>query len=407
MIFDYFRIALSNLTRRKLRSWLTVIGIFIGIMAVVGLVSLSQGMENALLSEFKKLGTNRIVISPGGAAMGPAGGSLSASKFTEDDYDAIKNIRGTDMSASIYSKTAYITFGKETKQDIVWGFPFDSERIEFYKTQSMFDIEKGRLLRSSDKYKAMVGWSTANEFFDKKIKVGSKIYLNGVEFEVVGIHKKIGGLAGAASDNIVRIPKSAAREIFNEPDEVTTIFMRVRDDYDVEDVAEEVKRKLRKFRDVKEGEEDFSVQTSAQVIAAFENILGVVQAVLVGLAAISLLVGGIGIMNTMYTSVVERTKEIGIMKSVGAKNSTIMIIFLIESGMLGMVGGAIGVALGLGIGKAAEIVALQFDITSLQAYTGFPLIMGALLFAFVVGAIAGTLPALQASKLHPVDALRK
>ncbi|MBU2561316.1 MAG: ABC transporter permease [Nanoarchaeota archaeon] len=407
MIFDYFRIAFSNLTRRKLRSWLTVIGIFIGIMAVVGLVSLSQGMENALLSEFKKLGTNRIVISPGGAGMGPVGGSLSATKFTEDDYDAVKDLRGVEMSASIYSKTAYIIFGKETKQEMVWGFPFDSERREFYRTQSMFDIEEGRLLRPGDKYKALVGWSTANEFFDKKIKVGSKIYINGVEFEVVGIHKKMGGMAGMAGDSMIRVPKEAAREIFDEADEVSAIFMRVDEGYDVDEVVERVKRKLRKLRDVKEGEEDFSVQTSAQVIAAFEQILGVVQAVLVGLAAISLLVGGIGIMNTMYTSVVERTKEIGIMKSVGARNSTIMLIFLIESGLLGAVGGAIGVALGLGIGKIAEIVAMQFDITSLQAYTGFPLIMGALLFAFVVGAIAGTLPAIQASKMHPVDALRK
>lgn len=407
MLLDYFRIALSNLTRRRLRSWLTVIGIFIGIMAVVGLVSLSQGMENALLSEFKKLGTNRIVISPGGAALGPVGGSLSAAKFTEDDYDASSSVRGIDMSASIYSQSAYITFGKETKQEMVWGFPFDSERIEFYKTQSMFDIGEGRLLRPNDNYKAMIGWGTANEFFDKKIKVGNKIYINGIEFEVIGIHKKIGGLAGTASDNMIRIPKDTAREIFDESEEVTAIFMRVREGFDVEDVAEDVKRRLRKFRDVKECEEDFSVQTSAQLIAAFENVLGVVQAVLVGLAAISLFVGGIGIMNTMYTSVVERTKEIGIMKSVGARNSTIMIIFLIESGLLGLVGGVIGVALGLGIGKAAEIVALQFDITSLQAYMGFPLIMGALLFAFVVGAIAGTLPAIQASKLHPVDALRK
>ncbi len=407
MLLDYFRIALGNLTRRKLRSWLTMIGIFIGIMAVVGLISLSQGMENALLSEFKKLGTNRIVISPGGAAMGPVGGALTPTKFTEEDYNTVKKIRGIDMSASVYSASAYLTFGKQTKQEMVWGFPFDSARIEFYKTQSMFDIGEGRLLRPSDKYKAMIGWGTANELFDKRIKVGNKIYINGVEFEVVGIHKKIGGLAGTASDNMVRIPKSAAREIFNKPDEVSAIFLRVKDGYSVDDVAERIKRKLRNFRDVKEGEEDFSVQTSAQVIAAFEQILGVVQAVLVGLAAISLLVGGIGIMNTMYTSVVERTKEIGIMKSVGARNSTIMIIFLIESGLLGAVGGAIGVALGLGIGKVAEVIAMQFDITSLQAYTGLPLIFGALLFAFIVGAIAGTLPAIQASKLHPVDALRK
>ena len=407
MLFDYFKLAFGNLTRRRLRSWLTVIGIFIGIMAVVGLVSISQGMETALLSEFNKIGADRIIITPGGAEMGPVGGMNTPTKLSEKDFEAVKDLRDIDMSASVYSKTAYIRFGRETKQESVWGFPIDSEHIEFYKSQSIFNIEEGRLLRPGDKYKAMIGWGVANDLFDKKIKVGNRILINGIAFEVVGIHEKKGGIVGAMGDNVIRIPKSTAREIFNEPDEVTSIFLRVKKESDIDDVVKSVKHRLRRFRHVKEGEEDFSVQTSAQVIQTFKNVLGIVQAVLVGLAAISLLVGGLGIMNTMYTSVVERTKEIGIMKSVGARNSAIMLIFLIESGLLGMVGGAIGVILGLGMGKAAELAALQFGVESLQAYMGVPLVVGALLFSFVVGALAGTLPALQAAKLHPVDALRK
>ncbi|MFH1063452.1 MAG: ABC transporter permease [Candidatus Woesearchaeota archaeon] len=405
MIFDYFRIAFSNLTRRRLRSWLTVIGIFIGIMAVVGLVSLSQGMENALLEEFKKLGTDRIIVSPGGAAFGPVGGFLSAAKFTEADYGVAKKVRGISMSASVYSETAYLTYNRETKQQLVWGFPTDSDSIAFFKTQSMFDIGEGRMLRTGDKYKAIIGWDIANDLFDKPLKVGSTIYINMQPFTVVGIHEKKGG--AISSDDVIRIPKDTARELFGEPDAVTAIFMEVREGFNVDDVVEQVKRRMRNFRDVKEGEEDFSVQTSAQAIQAFEAILGIVQAVLVGLAAISLLVGGIGIMNTMYTSVVERTRDIGIMKSVGAKNSSIMLIFLFESGLLGAVGGGIGTLLGLAIGKVAEIVAFQYGVESLQAYMGLPLILGAMLFSFIVGSLAGTLPAMQAAKLHPVDALRR
>ncbi|NQU79523.1 ABC transporter permease [Candidatus Woesearchaeota archaeon] len=405
MILDYFKIALSNLTRRKLRSWLTVIGIFIGIMAVVGLISLSQGMENALLEEFRKLGTDRIIITPGGAAFGPLGGSLSATKFTEDDYGVVKKIRGVQQSASVLAESAYLTFGKENKQQLVWGFPTNSESLEFFKTESMFDIGEGRFLRSSDKYKTMIGWGIANDFFDKEIKVGNTMYINGIPFQVIGIHDKMGGIA--SSDNVIRIPKDTAREIFMKPEEITAMFIKVREGFEIDDVVDTAKRKLRKFRNVKAGEEDFTIQTSEQTIRAFEAVLGVVQAVLVGLAMISLLVGGIGIMNTMYTSVVERTKEIGIMKSVGARNSAIMLIFLIESGLLGMVGGSIGVLLGLGIGKAAEFAAFQYGIESLKAYTGLPLILGALLFSFIVGAMAGTLPARQAAKLNPVDALRK
>lgn len=405
MIFDYFRIAVSNLFKRKLRSWLTVIGIFIGIMAVVGLVSLSQGMENAILEEFKKMGTNRIVLSPGGAAMGPVGGFMSPTKFHQGDYDAVKKARGIELAVAVYSESAYITFGRETKQQLVWGFPTDSDSLAFYKTQSMFNVGKGRMLRPSDKYKVVIGWNIANDLFDKEIKVGDTIYINAKPFMVAGINEKKGG--AISSDDAIRIPIETAREVFGEPSEVTAIFVKVREDFNVDTVAENLKKRLRNYRDVKEGEEDFSVQTAAQAIAAFETILGVVQAVLVGLAAISLLVGGVGIMNTMYTSVIERTHEIGIMKSVGARNSMIMVIFMIESGLLGMLGGAIGVVLGLGIGKAAEIVALQYGVESLKAYMGAPLILGALLFAFVVGATAGTLPAIQAAKLNPVDALRK
>ncbi len=405
MIIDYFKIALSNLLRRRLRAWLTVIGIFIGIMAVVALVSLSQGLEDALLEEFKKLGTDRIVLSPGGAQFGPVGGLISSAKFYEDDYDVVNKIRGIDMSAAVYAETAYVTYKRKTKQQLVWGFPTDSESLAFYKTQSMFNIGEGRFLRSSDRYKAVIGWDIANDFFDEDIKVGNTIMINRRPFDVVGIHEKKGGLV--SSDDVIRIPKDTAREIFNEPSEVTAMFLQVREGFDVDEVAENIKRRLRKHRDVKEGEEDFTLQTSAQVIKSFETVLGVVQAVLVGLAAISLFVGGVGIMNTMYTSVVERTKEIGIMKSVGARNSAIMWIFLIESGVLGVVGGVIGVGLGLLVGKGAEIAAGLYGISSLQAWMGWPLIVGALLFSFVVGAVAGTLPAVQAAKMNPVDALRK
>lgn len=404
MLLDYFRFAVGNLFKRKLRSWLTVLGIFIGIMSVVALISLSQGMQDALLSEFEKMGTDRIVISPGGANMGPVSGLLSSSKFTEEDYDSVKNVRGVDRSMSVLSETAYISYGREMKQELVWGFPFESENLEYYAAESMFELEDGRLLRTNDQYSVNIGYGVAHDMFDKEVHVGNKIVINEVDFTVVGIHSKQGGLIG---DNTIRIPKDTARELFDEPSDVTAIFMKTQDGFEVSEVAERVKSKLRRFRNVKEGEEDFSVQTSEQVIKTFKAVLGIVQAVLVGIAAISLLVGGIGIMNTMYTSVVERTRDIGIMKSVGARNSAIMIIFLIESGLLGLFGGVLGVILGLGVGKGAEMIAFQYGIESLKAYMGLPLIVGALLFAFIIGAASGTLPAIQASKLNPVDALRK
>ena len=172
-------------------------------------------------------------------------------------------------------------------------------------------------------------------------------------------------------------------------------------------VAENIEEDLRKYRNEEEGSENFQVSTSEELMASFAMILGVVQAVIVGIAAISLLVGAVGIMNTMYTSVVERTKEIGLMKAVGARNSDITLVFLFESGLLGLAGGVLGVLLGATFGKIAEIMAQQALGSNTFAAAITPtLVLGALAFAFVIGTISGVLPARQASTLKPADALR-
>jgi len=164
-------------------------------------------------------------------------------------------------------------------------------------------------------------------------------------------------------------------------------------------------RQVAKYKEQEEGEEDFTVETSEQAIESFKAILGGVQTALAGIAAISLIVGGIGIMTTMYTAVIERTKEIGLMKAVGARNSSILSLFIVESGLIGTVGGALGIALGIGMAKTGQYIANYFDV-GLKASTNPVLIFGALFFAFAVGTISGLVPARTASKLKPVDALR-
>ena len=197
------------------------------------------------------------------------------------------------------------------------------------------------------------------------------------------------------------------RGLLDIPDEESYIMIKTAAGFKPEDVAERIKRELRQARGEKEGEETFRVQTAEQILESFQSIFGIVQAVLVGIASISLLVGGIGIMNTMYTSVLERTKEIGAMKAIGAKNSQILILFLFESGLLGLIGGAIGVGIGIGLAKSAEFITSNFLGTNLLQASLNPLIIfGALTFSFIVGSLSGILPAMQASLLKPADALR-
>ena len=172
-------------------------------------------------------------------------------------------------------------------------------------------------------------------------------------------------------------------------------------------VAEEMKKELRKKHDLDAGEEDFSIETPENLMATFSTILDIVQIVLIGITAISLLVGGIGIMNTMYTSVLQRTKEIGLMKAVGARNSQILFLFLIESGLYGLVGGLLGVVAGVSLAKIAEKVLQQFLGPAFMAIEiNWFLVLGALLFSFLIGILSGIAPARRASKLNPVDSLR-
>jgi putative ABC transport system permease protein len=208
-------------------------------------------------------------------------------------------------------------------------------------------------------------------------------------------------------DKNIYIPMKGAQELFDIKDEYITAIVKVKPNYETEKVAEDIEDALRKDRGLDEGEEDFQVQSLEQMMEATGIVLDAVQWVVIGIALISLFVGGIGIMNTMYTSVLERTQEVGVMKAVGARNTDILLLFLIESGTIGMVGGGVGCLIGIAISKGFEYIAVsQFDIVLIKASITPELILGALAFSFLIGSISGGLPARQAAQLKPVDALR-
>jgi putative ABC transport system permease protein len=399
---DYFSLAFNNLKRRKLRSWLTMIGIFIGIAAVVALISLGQGLQGYITGEFEKLGKDKIMIMP--SVFAPPGSITAESLIlTDKDLEFIKDINGVKSAIGYVSKYGQVNFKDQSEIVFVGGLA--PEDNKFWQEMGFADLEDGRDLRKGEKYKAIVGYNHIYEdLWKKSLQVGDTIEIENQEFKIVGVMEKIGN---SEDDKSVFIPKETFREVFDVPKEESVIMVQTASGYDPEDVAEIIEKKLRKFREEKEDQETFTVQTSEQLLETFSNIFAVVQAVLVGIAAISLLVGGIGIMNTMYTSVLERTKEIGTMKAIGAKNSDILWIFLFESGLLGLVGGAIGILIGVGLAKGTEYVATTaLGTPFLQASLPLYLIVGALAFSFLIGTASGILPAMQAAKLKPADALR-
>ena len=400
---DYFFLAFNNLKRRKLRAWLTMIGIFIGIAAVVALISLGQGLQNYITGEFEKLGSDKIIIQPKGGFGAPGTITSESLILTKKDVDFIESLRGVDWVAAYLMKPSQAKYKDQSSVEYTTGI--ETKDLDFLIDIGSIKILEGRTFKDGERNKIVVGYDHAyGDKWDKKLNIGSTIEIEGTEFKVVGILDKIGN---HIDDGSIYVPKETLREVLHNENEESYVMIKIVDGFDPLDVAETIERKLRQFRDEKEDQETFTIQTSDQLLKSFQSIFGVVQAVLIGIAAISLLVGGIGIMNTMYTSVLERTKEIGTMKAVGAKNSDVLKIFLTESGLLGLVGGAIGVAIGMGLGKGVEYIATTvLGSPFLKAAFPWYLIVGALAFSFLIGSISGVFPAMQASKLKPADALR-
>lgn len=392
MIREYFLLAINSIFHRKLRSWLTIIGIVIGVAAIISLITISRGLENSITSQFEQFGANRILVS----AKGFQGPGTASQGLTTKDVDTIKKISGFKYVIPLIIRPSEVKSGKETGFTLIYAIP--SENVESYFTDSGIKLQTGRLIKANDKYSAIIGLRVAKEMFSKEIRIGNKIQIGKQDFKIVGILEEIGN---SQDDNQIGIPLDSAREIFNDQNNVDSIIAQAKSDADVPSLQKRIEKELKQKRD----DTNFQVMTASQILEQINNVLGIIQIVLVGIAAISLIVGAIGIMNSMYTSVLERTKDIGVMKAVGARNSDIMGIFLIESGLMGLVGGIFGTALGTLVALIVGKISLQAGFL-LSIKIEFSLLLFGLLFAFFMGMISGALPAYQASKLRPVDALR-
>ncbi len=399
MLKDYSKLALKNLRKRKLRSWLTITGIVISISVLFVLISLSLGLREAINEQFKILGTDKLFITPKGSA----GVGVGAVELTMADVDAIEKVSGVKSISYVTLGNAQVEFNHQKKYFLVIGIPLD--KMDLYINSANLEMNEGEYLQEGDKKKIMLGYDYKYNFvFEKQIVSGDKIIINGEEFRVEGI---LGAIGNPSDDKNVYMSMEDFKELFNSGDRVDQIIVQVDDENKMKEISERVDKKLMQFRNVEEKTKDFDISTPEELLKNFDMILNIITAFLVGIASISLFVGGVGIANTMYTSVLERTKEIGTMKAVGAKNKDILFIFLFESGLLGLIGGVIGIILGFVISKTIEFIAVnQLHTTLLKVVFPPYLIVGSLAFAFLIGAISGGIPAFKASKLKPVDALR-
>jgi len=380
-----------------------MIGIFIGIAAIVSLVGLGEGLRSAINSQFNFLSSDLIRVMPSGG-LGPPGSS-PVDPLSTKNVEQIRRLPGVKLAAGRVTPAASIEFNKKKIFSLALSFPDGKER-KFIEKQFNYKAREGRLLKDGDRFKVVVGNKVAKEStFGKSIRPGNKIRIEGTDFEVVGTLKSQGSFV---FDYTVAANERDIREVFGlDNEEYDIIGVQVDKSADIKRVRDSIERLLRKKRGVKEGEEDFSVETAESIIDSVNSTILAVQIFIYIIAGISIVVGGIGIMNTMYTAVAERKKEIGILKSIGARNSSIFALFFLESGLLGSVGGIIGIIIGITISKIMALVgsmALGSDLISAEISPY--LILGSLLFSFLLGTIFGSLPAYQASRLNPVDAIR-
>jgi len=404
MIDEILKYAVSNLWSRKLRSSLTILSILIGITSIFALISFGQGINSWVNDFAQEMGTDKIFLMPGGGLNNPPG--TTNNPFEQEDIDFVKKIKGVDEVTGMMIAYGKVKF-KDYKEKYPFVIGFSTESGEKRLVEEMFggiEIMDGRALKKGDVLKATLGYSHTQEnvMFKKPVSVGDKIEINDVEVEVIGFYEEVGS---PADDAQAYISLEGYEEIF-KTDYFEYIYIRASPDANPSEISERIEEKLRKRRGQKEGEEDFTVQTFEDVLKTFTNVISILNGILVLIAFISIVVAAVNIMNTMYTSILERTREIGVMKSIGARNRFILLIFMIESGILGLIGGTIGVIFGYIIAKIGGAIAAASGLSLLKPAFPWWLTLGCLLFAFLVGSLSGLFPAIQASKLNPVDALR-
>lgn len=393
--------AVQNFRKRKLRSGLTILSILIGITAIFALLSFGIGITNYVKQLAEESGGNKLFIQARGIG---APGTDENFFLSKDDVDFASKIKGVDEIVGMYFKVAEISYNEQKRFYFVSGI--NTDNIDFIEETFSVKVVKGRRLKEGDFNKAVLGFNYQFEdkIFKRAVSLGDKIEINGNKYEVIGFYEEIGN---PQDDTNVWVTGKSFEALFpDSKDEFGFVMLSSQKGVNPSELAGRIEERLRKFKNQEEGKENFFVQTFEDALATFTTIINVIKGMLVLIASVSLIVAFVNIMNTMYTAILERTKEIGVMKAIGAKNSDIMIIFVVESGLIGLIGGVLGVLLGYFVSSIGGSIAAANGFALLKpAYPAY-LIIGCLLFSMMVGAAAGFFPARRASKLKPVDALR-
>ena len=410
-IKDLVELSVTNIMHRQLRAWLTLLGIVIGVAALVSIVSLGAGMNASINSSLNDFDADILTITPGfsKASSNFGSGRGKETQTIDEDFPTLtkkdiftlqKNSNISHVMESVSENLEIEFLSKSTTLNVKGINPqhFD----EFFS----YNFDSGRKLSVSDSYAVVIGYTIANEKFDNVITIGRKILIDDKQFNVVGI------LEEGDSDNSVLIPLEVMWAMSdNELNEFSLLQAKLIDEDKLEKTEEELNSALLISRHVTESEKDFTISSPLAMLEQIQSITGTMTIFLAAIAAVSLIVGAVGIANSMFTSVLEKIKEIGILKALGATNGEIMKMFMIESALFGLVGGILGVIFGifgsilLGaiLGASGTMTPGKMVVSTLVTPE---LVIMAIVLSVGIGFFSGVIPARSASKLKPIDALR-
>ncbi len=393
---DFLHLTGSSLLTHKLRSFLTMLGISVGITAVVMLTSIGEGIHKYILSEFTQFGTTLVAINPGktdtmGMSMGVFG---SERPLSIEDAEALKKLPFAKSVVGMIQGNAEVEGNRRSRRTTVYGTGSD------FPTAFKMPVLMGHFLPQENplapRALAVLGSKVKQELYGDENPVGQRIRIGGDRYRIVGVMASKGQVLGFDLDDTVYIPLARGLEMFNR-EGLVEIDVLYHEGVDEDKVVAGIKRLLI----ARHGREDFTITTQQQMLDVMGNILDIITFAVAAIGAISLLVGGIGIITIMTISVAERTAEIGLLRALGARNAQILVLFLGEAVVLSAVGGIVGLVAGIGLGQLLSIA-----IPALPVHTPWTYVVLAEISAIVIGLAAGVIPAQRAARLDPVEALR-
>ncbi|MEM3372735.1 MAG: ABC transporter permease [Candidatus Anstonellales archaeon] len=398
-LLESLRYILMNISHRKLRTFLTVLAIVIGIVAIVSMIALGRGIKEEINNQLQRFSPRNIFIIPGNVQVGNTRGiNALTGKLYEKDANIISRLPEVEKVSKLVGATATVSYkGKEIKA-MVSGVEIGI----FLEVSPAFELEKGRYLRENEQNAVLLGYKIAKDTFDKPIDVGNTIYINGRPYTVVGIFKEQTTQVGGNPNNFILLDYNEVKNKFasaRQKDEVMFLNVLVKEGYDVEQLAERIEELLRISHKLPKDTKDFTVFSPKIIQEQVNNILNLINAFLGAIASISLVVGAIGISNTMFSAVLERTREIGILKAIGAKESDIYLLFLLEGGIISAIGGIIGIVVSIILGQIFKSFNVAYSL-------GMDLMVISVVFSFLIGILASIIPARNAARLSAVEALR-